>query len=121
MRFAVDVGGTFTDLVVEQPDGSLLVRKIAEHAERPGRRACSTCWRWRPRDRGESLEGLLSQGEQLIHGTTRAINAILTGTAAPTAFLTTQGHPDVLLIREGRAGRLQPHRGVRRIRTSRAR
>lgn len=49
------------------------------------------------------LEEFLKQGEHLIHGTTRAINAILTGEAARTAFLVTKGHPDVLLMRE--AGR----------------
>jgi N-methylhydantoinase A len=43
---------------------------------------------------------------RFIHGTTRALNAVLTGTTARTAFFTTQGHPDILLFREG--GRLDP-------------
>src|SRR5262245_26762562 len=37
----------------------------------------------------------------LIHGTTRATNAVLTGGTAKTALLTTLGHCDMLLIREG--------------------
>ncbi len=37
----------------------------------------------------------------LIHGTTRAINAIVTGNTARTALLVTQGHPDILVLREG--------------------
>jgi N-methylhydantoinase A/oxoprolinase/acetone carboxylase beta subunit len=49
---------------------------------------------------------LLARSETFIHGTTRAINAILTGTTARTAFLTTAGHPDILVLREG--GRLDP-------------
>ena len=49
---------------------------------------------------------LLSRSSVFVHGTTRAINAILTGATARTAFLTTQGHPDVLLFREG--GRTDP-------------
>jgi N-methylhydantoinase A len=102
MRFAVDVGGTFTDLVVEQPGGSLLVRKSPSTPSDPAKSVLDVL-ALAARDRGESLAELLAQGEHLIHGTTRAINAILTGTAARTAFLTTQGHPDVLLIRE--AGR----------------
>src|SRR5262249_14923273 len=41
-----------------------------------------------------------------IYGTTRATNAILTGSTARTAFLTTEGHPDTLVLREG--GKLNP-------------
>jgi N-methylhydantoinase A len=41
-----------------------------------------------------------------VHGTTRAINAILTGAVARTALLTTQGHREILVIREG--GRIEP-------------
>jgi N-methylhydantoinase A len=37
----------------------------------------------------------------------REPNALLTGSAAKTAFLTTQGHRDILLLREG--GRLNPY------------
>jgi N-methylhydantoinase A len=44
---------------------------------------------------------LLEQGELLIHGTTHAINAILTGNTARTALLVTRGHPDILVFREG--------------------
>ena len=48
-----------------------------------------------------------------VHGTTRAINAVLTGKTARTAFLTTQGHPDILLLREGgRTRRLQLSRAL---------
>jgi N-methylhydantoinase A len=37
----------------------------------------------------------------LIHGTTRAINAVVTGTTARTAFFTTWGQPEILVDREG--------------------
>ena len=49
----------------------------------------------------QPLAQFLAGGDLLIHGTTRAINAIITGNTARTAFLTTQGHPDVLTLREG--------------------
>ena len=56
-------------------------------------------------DRDLELSELLARGELFIHGTTIGTNAILTGNVARTAFLTTQGHPDILVIREaGRAG-----------------
>ncbi len=50
---------------------------------------------------GKPLDGFLGDGNLLIHGTTRAINAIITGNTAKTAFLTTAGHPDILTLREG--------------------
>jgi N-methylhydantoinase A len=50
---------------------------------------------------GLSLADYLGRGEVLVHGTTHAINAIVTGRTARTAFLTTAGHPDTLVFREG--------------------
>jgi N-methylhydantoinase A len=49
---------------------------------------------------------LLGETTMLIHGTTRATNAVLTGGTARTALLTTLGHRDMLLLREG--GRTRP-------------
>jgi N-methylhydantoinase A len=99
MRFAVDTGGTFTDLVIEEGarlhlfkapttpsnpvDGVLDVLEVAA------------------RDLGQDCRELLEQGELFVHGTTTATNAIVTGNTARTAFLTTRGHPDVLVLREG--------------------
>jgi hypothetical protein len=52
--------------------------------------------------RGSKLRSLyLARGDILVHGTTHAINAIVTGSTARTAFLTTKGHPDTLVWREG--------------------
>jgi N-methylhydantoinase A len=48
-----------------------------------------------------SLHELLGRCELLVFGTTRATNAVVTGTTARTALLCTKGHPDVLLFREG--------------------
>ena len=54
-------------------------------------------------DRDLALSEMLGRGDMLIHGTTHAINAIITGS---TAFLTTAGHPDILVLREG--GQIEP-------------
>lgn len=100
MRFAVDIGGTFTDLMVEDDDGQLWLRKSPSTPDDPADgvlRVLTTA----ADDMGMSLGALLGKAEFLVHGTTRAINAILTGTTARTAYLTTRGHPDVLVIREG--------------------
>ena len=105
MRLACDTGGTFTDLVVEDwrrvPD----VQGV-DHAGRSGARRARRPRARQPRTHGQPLERFLGRGEIFIHGTTRAINAILTGNTARTAFLTTEGHPDILVIREG--GRIEP-------------
>ena len=105
MRFAVDTGGTFTDLVVESDDGGLRMYKAPTTPSDPVAGVLETLARAAD-DLGESREALLDRGEMLIHGTTHAINAIVTGNTARTAFLTTKGHPDVLVFREG--GRTEP-------------
>ena len=105
MRFAVDTGGTFTDLVVESDDGGLRMYKAPTTPSDPVAGVLETLAR-AAEDLGESREALLGRGEMLIHGTTHAINAIVTGNTARAAFLTTKGHPDVLVFREG--GRIEP-------------
>ena len=55
---------------------------------------------------GVTLRKLLGNGSLFIHGTTHAINAIITGRTAKTAFLATEGHRDILFLREG--GRTEP-------------
>ena len=106
MRMACDTGGTFTDLVVEDGDRAPRCSRrpttpddpVARRARRDGARR-----RRLGLDRASSCSAAASM---FIHGTTRAINAILTGDTARTAFLTTEGHPDILLFREG--GRIEP-------------
>ena len=105
MRFACDTGGTFTDLIVEGDDGALALYKAPTTPDDPVLGVLDAL-ALAARDRDMELSKFLSQGEMLIHGTTHAINAIITGNTAKTAFLTTQGHPDILVLREG--GRIEP-------------
>ena len=104
MRIAVDTGGTFTDLIVEDEHGRRHVYKSATTPDDPsvgifhGLRDAAL-------EHGVSLEALLGSTTTFIHATTRAINAVLTGTTARTAFLATRGHRDILVFREG--GRIE--------------
>jgi N-methylhydantoinase A len=100
MRFAVDTGGTFTDLLVEDGRGALRMYKASTTPEDPIQ-GIFNCLDLAALDRGVSRMDLLRSGEFFIHGTTHPINAVLTGNTAKTAFLTTFGHPDVLVLREG--------------------
>ena len=105
LRFACDTGGTFTDLVVERSDGALQIFKSSTTPDNPSEGIVDAL-RLAAEAEGQSLSEYLARGESLIHGTTHAINAIITGNTARTAFLTSEGHPDILVIRE--AGRTEP-------------
>ncbi|MBT3809449.1 MAG: hydantoinase/oxoprolinase family protein, partial [Rhodospirillaceae bacterium] len=105
MRFACDTGGTFTDLIVEDDDGTLSMYKASTTPSDPVQGVLDALT-LAAADRDMPLGDLLARGEMLIHGTTHAINAIITGNTARTAFLTTSGHPDILVLREG--GRIEP-------------
>ncbi|HCP01358.1 MAG TPA: 5-oxoprolinase, partial [Rhodospirillaceae bacterium] len=105
MRFACDTGGTFTDLIVEEDSGALSMYKAPTTPADPVTGVLDAL-ALAAADRDLELHELLARGQTLIHGTTHAINAIITGNTARTAFLTTAGHPDVLVLREG--GRIEP-------------
>jgi N-methylhydantoinase A len=105
MRFAVDTGGTFTDLIVEDDDGTMSMYKAPTTSADPIRGVLDAL-EDAARDRGASREDMLGRGDTFIYGTTHAINAIITGNVARTALLTTKGHPDILVLREG--GRIEP-------------
>ena len=105
MRFATDTGGTFTDLLIEDEVGSIHMFKAATVPNEPVKgmlAAFDVAAKHFQIDR----RALLSRGEMLVHGTTHAINAIVTKNTAKTALLVTSGHPDILVLREG--GRLEP-------------
>ena len=105
MRFACDTGGTFTDLIVEDDALGLRMYKAATTPHDPVQGVLHAL-RLAAADNHLSLAELLGRGDMLIHGTTHAINAIITGNTAKTAFLSTAGHPDILVLREG--GRIEP-------------
>jgi N-methylhydantoinase A len=97
VRLAVDTGGTFTDLVVEDNDGTLHLFKSPTTPDDPVQGIVDVLSL-----AADALDtDVLAESSVFVHGTTRAINSILTRTTAATAFLTTAGHPDVLLFREG--------------------
>lgn len=100
MRFAVDTGGTFTDLIVEDDTGELHMFKASTTAVDPIRGVLDAL-AVASQHFGIGLGDLLGCGTMFIYGTTHALNAVLTGNTARTAFLTTAGHPDILTLREG--------------------
>lgn len=105
MRFASDTGGTFTDLVVEDDDGRITMYKSPTVPSDPVQGVLGALT-LAAADRGLALEAMLARADMFIHGTTHAINAIITGNVARTALLVTEGHRDMLVFREG--GRVEP-------------
>ncbi|MEM9988236.1 MAG: hydantoinase/oxoprolinase family protein [Pseudomonadota bacterium] len=105
MRLACDTGGTFTDLVVEDDDGRLHMFKASTVPTNPVEGVLAACG-LAAEAFHLSREEFLEECDTLVHGTTHAINAIVTKRAAKTALIVSEGHPDILVLREG--GRTEP-------------
>jgi len=105
-KISVDTGGTFTDVVVQDAQGGLVIGKAPTTPERifDGMRAAIED---AAAQLGMTQSALLEEAQLLIFGTTRSTNAIVQGAVAKTAFLTTEGFPDILVTREG--GKFGPH------------
>jgi N-methylhydantoinase A len=87
-RVAVDIGGTFTDLVAwNQDDGSITGSKVLTVPDDPVQGVIRAL---------EHAEVPLPDAAAFIHGSTIAINAVLQRTGVKTALLTTEGFRDVL-------------------------
>lgn len=105
LRLAIDTGGTFTDLIVENETGQLSFFKSSTTPSNPIQGVLDVL-RVAAQGHEQPFAQFLGRCTSLLHGTTRALNAVLSSNTARTAFLTTEGHPDVLLYREG--GRSDP-------------
>lgn len=90
-RLAVDIGGTFTDVVLERADGRRVTTKLLTTYRHPGEAVLAGI--------AQVLQQsgvAASQVGLLIHGTTLATNALIERSGAMTALLTTEGHRDAL-------------------------
>jgi N-methylhydantoinase A len=100
-RLGIDVGGTFTDLVLLTRDGYLVTRKVL-----------STSGNYAEAIFAGIAEVLQEAGipggnlKELIHGTTVATNAIIERRGARTGLVTTEGFRDLLEIGRLRLMRL---------------
>ena len=100
-RVGVDVGGTFTDIVLLGADGTIHTKKISSSAGNYAQAIVEGL--------GEVFRetGLVARAvEEIRHGTTVASNAILEHKGARTGLITTQGFRDVLEIRTLRMPRM---------------
>jgi N-methylhydantoinase A len=100
-RVGVDVGGTFTDIVLLGSDGTIHTKKISSSVENYAQAIV------------EGLAEVFRETglggnaiEEIRHGTTVASNAILEHKGAKTGLITTRGFRDVLEIRTLRMPRM---------------
>src|SRR5271170_4482113 len=100
LRIGIDVGGTFSDLVAIDEAGGATLAKVPSTPQDPsigvidGLDALAA-------KLGRDRAALLAQTERIVHGTTVATNALLELKGARTGLLTTEGHRDVIEMREG--------------------
>jgi N-methylhydantoinase A/oxoprolinase/acetone carboxylase beta subunit len=90
-RVGVDVGGTFTDVILHGGDGRVLVRKLLSTPPSYDRAVVEAVGALAADDGGSVAE--------VVHGTTVATNAVLERRGSPTALVTTAGFRDVLELR----------------------
>jgi len=93
IRLGVDIGGTFTDVVLEK-DGVPFSTKVLTTYAAPENAIINgmhqVC---------EKAGVSPSQINQIIHGTTLATNALIERRGAKTALITTEGFRDVIEMR----------------------
>ncbi len=101
----IDVGGTFTDIVVSGVNGETI---IAKAATTPADQSDGVLQglNLAAERLGLTPQAMLASTTRIVHGTTAATNALLEGKAARIGMLTTEGHRDVIEMREG----LKPER-----------
>ena len=100
LKIGIDVGGTFTDLVAVDESGRATLAKVPSTPADPSIAVLEGL-----RLLAETLElglaALLAKTDRIVHGTTVATNALLEHRGARVGLLTTEGHRDVIEMREG--------------------
>lgn len=103
LYLGVDVGGTFSDFFLVEKKGRSRAFKYFTTPEDPSRGVLEGL-----RALGESLgftsRDFIRRIARIVHGTTIATNALITGKTAKTGFLTTAGFRDIANMRRGLRG-----------------
>jgi N-methylhydantoinase A len=99
-RIGIDVGGTFTDLVAIDEAGATMLAKVPSTPDDPSLGVLDGLSQLAGR-LGLERAALLGASDRIVHGTTVATNALLERKGAKLGLLTTEGHRDVIEMREG--------------------
>jgi N-methylhydantoinase A/oxoprolinase/acetone carboxylase beta subunit len=102
-RLGCDIGGTFTDFVLlNDRSGALTINKCLTTPKDP-----SDAVEQGIRELAVKVHGFVEKVDEVIHGTTLVINAIIERKGAKTGLITTRGFRDILEL--GREIRYAPY------------
>ena len=99
-RLGVDVGGTFTDFLLQDANGAGRIFKILSTPDDPSDAVMAGLAEMAAAE-GKAPDAFLAGVQRIVHGTTVTTNAVLTGATAKTGLLTTHGFRDALQMRRG--------------------
>lgn len=99
-RIGVDVGGTFTDLVLAGAEGAIRVAKVPSVPADPSRGVLDAVAALAD-GLGWTVGDVLAGCSLFVHGSTVATNTMLEGTGATVGLIATEGFRDALEIRRG--------------------
>jgi N-methylhydantoinase A len=99
-RIGIDVGGTFTDLVLVRPDGSVRLAKSPTTPDDQSRGVVAGI-ELLAAGEGLALAALLERTSAIVHGTTTGDNTLIEMSGAVTGLITTAGHRDEIELRRG--------------------
>jgi len=94
----IDIGGTFTDCVVEKGGEHFIFKASTTPGE--FEKGFIEVLALAARQFGLTLEQFLAEVGQVVHGSTVSTNALVERKVAPTGFLCNAGHVDTLTMRE---------------------
>ena len=106
----VDVGGTFTDAVLDDDSGSVIAAK-APSTPPDYSQGVLDVLELLAEQLGRPVEEMLADTHHVAHGTTSSLNALVQRQVPDVGFLTTKGHRDSIFIMnvEGRYLGRSPH------------
>lgn len=93
----VDVGGTFTDAVLDDDAGNIVAAK-APSTPPDYSQGVMDVLGVLAEQLGMPVEEMLANTHHIAHGTTSSLNALVMGNVPPVGFLTTAGHRDSIFI-----------------------
>jgi N-methylhydantoinase A len=99
-RIGIDVGGTFTDFLLLDGNGHAKVYKTSTTLPDPSIGLLNGLGEMAA-DRYLALKDFVSEIDVIVHGTTVATNAVLTGNGAQVGLITTEGFRDAVQMRRG--------------------
>jgi N-methylhydantoinase A len=100
----VDVGGTFTDAVLLDKDGNITPGKSLSTPPDFSKGVIDSIQNI-AENRSTTLEEVLRNTSLLLHCTTTAENAVITGDMSKAILITTKGFEDILYLQRGAYGR----------------